>query len=165
MEASSEQPPGPGASGGARSRPRYPQPRPSHMAVLGLEGPMSAPFTSRRGLDEGGEPGPQDASLGPEQEPPLGPARVGASHCQPSVSGEAGKSGTTTGSGQRPWRTQNSTVYMSPSSTATPSSSPCASRGHQASPVSTAKPSVGKQREKRSLPPRRERRAWPRKHA
>ena len=48
---------------------------------------MSALFTSRRRLDEGGEPGPQDASPGPEQEPPLGPAHVRASHCRPSVPG------------------------------------------------------------------------------
>lgn len=134
--AGSEQRPGLWASGGARSRPRYPQPRPTRMAVLGLQGQMSARVTSRRGRWRAGS-----RSLSMETRVSGGRLQLcprPSLHRWPSW-GETGKSGTRAASRQRPWRAENSTVYMNLSSDAIPSSSPWATRGHQASPTSVSR--------------------------
>lgn len=61
----------------------------------------------------------------PDQEPPLGSAHAQASHCWPSVSGRDRQIWDKYPEWQSPRGAQNSTVYMNPSSTSIPSSSPC----------------------------------------
>lgn len=84
--------------------------------VLGLEGQVSA-LSPQGAQMEGEEPWPPAGRMEPGWEPRLGPDLVRASRCRALRAGETGRTGTMTRSRQRPWRAQNSIVYMSPSST------------------------------------------------